>query len=316
MAVFRPDFTSATTSKLRARQLFGIQDAHSDFVTPVAHFKFYDAKGTAIETYGEVYIRMTSTFQSLLSNPHQETEGIFGQPFEEGVVAKLGTFLGSGLEALAKQLLAGAGATAGTIASAGQTGRAQIEFLSRQMLNNFQQLIYKGPGFRRFSLSFSMRPTSYDEADSMRNIISIFRIASSPKGGEGSGSEKFSDTIPRETSDDEGKVSTVNDDGLDTSTLGETKYLFGYPDMCTFDLQLLKGGADTELTTLWSSKLCVIESVNATYGTQNKMTFFDSPKNIGGEYFPTDVNFEIQLKEAILITESDAIRDLNSFTIV
>ena len=44
------------------------------------------------------------------------------------------------------------------------------------------------------------------------------------------------------------------------------------------------------------------------------MTFFDD-KNTG-QYFPTDVNFEIQLKEAVLITESDAINDLNNFTVV
>lgn len=314
MAVFRPNFASVTTSILQQRQTFGIEDAHNEFVTPVAHFKFFDAKGDAITTYGEVYIRMNNSFLSGLSNQHQETEGIFGQPFEEGIVSGLGTFLGSGLEALSKQLLAGAQASAGAIASAGQTGRAQIEFLSRQMLNNFQQLIYRGPGFRRFNLTFTMRPTSYAEAESMRNIISIFRIASSPKGGEGSGSEKFSDTIPRETSDDEGTVSTVNDGGLDTSKLGDAKFLFGYPDMCTFDLQLYKGGVDQELTTLWSSKLCVIENVNATYGSQNKMTFFDDKNS--GQYFPTDVNFEIQLKEAVLITESDAINDLNNFTVV
>lgn len=314
MAVFRPNFEPVGTTKLQRRQTFGIEDAHNEFVTPVAHFKFFDAKGDAIDTYGEVYIRMNNSFLSGLSNQHQETEGIFGQPFEEGIVGKLGTFLGSGLEALSKQLLAGAQATAGGIASAGQTGRAQVEFLTRQMLNNFQQLIYKGPGFRRFNLSFTMRPTSYNEAESMRNIISVFRIASSPKGGSVGNSAQLEQTIPTESTNDKGEVTPGNQEGLDTSVLGDAKFLFGYPDMCTFDLQLYKGGVDQELTTLWSSKLCVIENVNATYGSQNKMTFFDDKET--SEYFPTDVNFELQLKEAVLITESDAINDLNNFTVV
>lgn len=314
MAVFRPNFASVTTSRLQQRQTFGIEDAHNEFVTPVAHFKFFDAKGDAITTYGEVYIRMNNSFLSGLSNQHQETEGIFGQPFEEGIVSGLGTFLGSGLEALSKQLLAGAQASAGAIASAGQTGRAQVEFLSRQMLNNFQQLIYRGPGFRRFNLTFTMRPTSYAEAESMRNIISIFRIASSPKGDSIGTSATLNKDIPTESTNNDGEVTQGRQEGIDTSTLGDAKFLFGYPDMCTFDLQLYKGGVDQELTTLWSSKLCVIENVNATYGSQNKMTFFDD-KNTG-QYFPTDVNFEIQLKEAVLITESDAINDLNNFTVV
>ena len=44
------------------------------------------------------------------------------------------------------------------------------------------------------------------------------------------------------------------------------------------------------------------------------MTFFDTKE--GSEYFPTDVNFEVQLKEAVLITESDAINDLTKFTVL
>lgn len=313
MAVFRPNFQDVSLS-IDNRQVFGIDDAHNEFVAPVAHFKFFDAKGDSIDTYGEVYIRMTSTFQTILSNQHQETEGIFGQPLGEKLIENLGGFLGSGLEALTKQLLSGAGAAAATIASAGQTGKAQVEFLKRQMFNNFQQLIYKGPGFRRFNLSFSMRPTSLAEAKSMRNIISIFRIASSPKGKKLAEIEVDSKFQGQTGQNDKGEAEYGDVEGVNSSVIGDSHYTFGYPDMCTFDLQLFKGGTDAELTTMFTSKLCVIENVSVTYGSQNKMTFFDTKE--GSEYFPTDVNFEVQLKEAVLITESDAINDLTKFTVL
>jgi len=310
MAIFRPKFTQAKISNAN-RQIFGIEYAHNEFVTPVAHFKFFNPKGEENTEYGEVYIRMTSTFQTILNNPHQETEGIFGQPFDGGIISGLGGLLGSGLEALTKQLLAGAGASASAIASAGQTGKAQIEFLRREMFNNFQQLIYKGPGFRRFNLNFNMRPTSLDEAEAMLNIISFFRIASSPKDTI----TKADDQFTQQTGvDDEGKPKDETVDGVNSVVIGESNYTFGYPDMCKFDLMLFQGGVTEELTTLFSSQLCVIENVAVTYGSQNKMTFFDSKG--GNKYFPTDVNFELQLKEAVLITESDAINDMNSYTVI
>ena len=171
---FRPYFAAdgtTTAVNLGAPRLtFGITDAQADYNTPVMRFSFFDASGNERTSGGPVpiYIRMTSSFETVLANPYQEQEGIFGQP------------VAYSSEAVKKQILAGIGAGGGFIASAGASGISQTEFLTRQFFNNFQQLIYKGPQFRRFSPSFTMRPTSYEEALSMKRIISLFRFVSSP----------------------------------------------------------------------------------------------------------------------------------------
>jgi hypothetical protein len=49
----------------------------------------------------------------------------------------------------------------------------------------------------------------------------------------------------------------------------------------------------------------MIETVSVDYGAQNKMTFFDG-KNNNTQYFPTDVNLTISLRESVLITAPKA----------
>lgn len=313
-----------TSAGSQNRVAFGLDYAHADFVVPVMAFTFYDALGEPKEL-SNLYIRMTSSFETALANPFQETEGIFGSPGNmDTVLGALKTIGVSGLEALTKQLINASGALGGYLASAGQTGKAQIEFLRREMFNNFQQLIYKGPQFRRFSPSFTMRPTSLAEAKAMKEIISTFKIASSPKSAslfgslEGdAGTAIFSGTSQAQRDAELGELGinteTQSNGGQDaaenTSTtidfsniLGDSKFTFGYPDMCSFEIMLLQGNDD--ITTVFRSKICVIENVAVTYGSQNKLTFFDD----GGEgaYFPTDVTLQLQLKEAVLQTENDA----------
>lgn len=262
---------------------------------------------------------MTSSFETALSNPFQETEGIFGSPSNmDTVLGALKTIGVSGLEALTKQLINASGALGGYLASAGQTGKAQIEFLKREMFNNFQQLIYKGPQFRRFSPSFTMRPTSLAEAKAMKDIISTFKIASSPKSGslEGDASTPILGSVTQAQRDnelgqlgintdtqsngetDEREISTIDFSNI----LGDAKFTFGYPDMCSFEIMLLQGNDD--ITTVFRSKICVIENVAVTYGSQNKLTFFEDSGE--GAYYPTDVTLQLQLKEAVLQTENDA----------
>jgi hypothetical protein len=67
-----------------------------------------------------------------------------------------------------------------------------------------------------------------------------------------------------------------------------------------------------ELQVLFESKLCVIESVNVTYGSQNKLTFFDNGVGTGGNYYPSDVNLQITLKETVYHTHNDAVQDYNN----
>ena len=308
--VFSPDFTNTTKPTDTTNIIFGVNNSsHTDYMMPVMKFDFYDAKGVDGKSYPSVYIRMTSSFDTNLSNPYTEQEGIFGQPTTSvgDLTGVLGAGAKSGIEALRKQVLAGAGAAGGFIASAGSSGISQVEFLTREFFNNFQQLIYRGPQFRRFSPSFAMRPTSLLEAKAMKQIIAVFRAASSPSVGTFTQKELPEGSVPEGETD-----SSFKDTAIET-LIGDTKLTFGYPSTCKIELLMVKG-AVSDVKLIFQSKLCVIESVNVTYGSQNKMTFFTPTGEAASKsiYYPTDVNLQLQLRELVLLTESDALNDYGS----
>lgn len=310
MAVFTPnlDTSTGTLNDLADPNTlqFGLDNsAHNEFNTPVAAFTFYTADGISTD-YPTVYIRMTSSFETAISNSFRTEQGIFGQPGTGNtgtITDAIGTLSGSFMEGLIKQVMGGAGAAGGFIASAGASGKAQVEFLRRQMFNNFSQLIYNGPDFRRFPFNFNFRPTSEVDAKHMISIIKLFKYASSPRTTSGI---ELSGKDYEMRRNDEG-VESVNESEstLDTSILSDSFFLFGYPDMCKFDIMFITTNTNTILTqeTVFSSKLCVIENVSATYGSQNKMSFI--PSSDGATYYPSEVNFQLQLKEAILSTAHD-----------
>ena len=330
--------------------IFGSDYAHSEYVIPMARFKFFDATG-AESTAPAIYIRLGGTFNTQLSNGYQETTGIFGgvTPGSKVGVEGLGEFSallgkvkGSALEAIQKGLANALGAGVGYISSAGQSGKPQLEFLTRKLFNSFQQLIYQGPRFRAFQLPFNMKPTSYQEAKIMRDIIHTFRVASSPRGNT-------EDTL---VSDDENTLAESgisvadleainalpeeekrirltelgldafnNETGTEITEASNAPLTFGYPDMVQLEFILYKKGSgggpvppginlddnpDT-ITMLFQSEYCMIENVGLDYGAQNKMVFLSSPESAGdannvGEYFPSEVNMTIALKESVLIT--------------
>lgn len=322
MAVFTPNFVSSSTD-LSGDIYFGVGEPHSDFVTPVMKFTFKSSDGASDSTIGRVAIRMTSSFETVLSNPFQETEGIFGQPGNlDTIGGALKTVGGSALESLKKQFIGGAGNLAGFVASAGASGKTQVEFLTRQMFNNFQQLIYKGPTFRRFSPSFTMRPTSLDEAVAMKKIIARFKIASSPKSGLGITAFSYDENTTT-TEEDESTGGALGAGGSSENKIVQAEtaedllgvasgasFTFGYPETCAFEI-MLYSGEGSDIDTVFSSKLCVIENVSVTYGAQNKLTFFDDPGGNTG-YFPSEVVLNLALREAVLLTEDDAINEYAS----
>ena len=290
--------------------------AGSEFVIPVVRFQILDSLGQDSVSAPIIYMKMGGTFQSGLSNSYNATANIFGTPgggtddTALGVIKRLG---GGFYEALQKQLMNSVGSAAGAFASAGQSGKANFEYLQRKVFNQFQQLIYSGPIFRPFSFSFSMKPTSLKEARSMRDIIQTLRLASSPgqrANAESSAEESsYDDELSRSNSglglsgsDFESSAGSATDatySGLEFDQLiGAQNKLFDYPDMCKFQI-MLHNNYTNELTTLFESGRCVIESVAVDYGSGNKMTFFDSNTN---EYFPTDVSLNIGLKETQLQT--------------
>lgn len=162
---------------------FGVEGSHSDYVIPIAIINLYDERGSS--NYQTMYIRMGGTFSTAIRAAYDDAQGIMGTPFQadqttSDKVKKVGTGFLSGLQA---QIVKGALGATGMALSAGISGRQQIEFLSRVFLSNFQQVVYRGPSFRMFTLPFTMKPTSKTEAENMRKIVALLKFASVPKLG-------------------------------------------------------------------------------------------------------------------------------------
>ena len=324
--------------------IFGSDFAHSEFVIPMARFKFYDATGKDSDA-PSIYIRLGGTFSTQLSNSYQEATGIFGSitPGQtsnatlKDMTDLLGKVKGSGLEAIQKGLMNALGAGVGYIASAGQSGKSQAEFLTRKLFNSFQQLIYQGPRFRSFQLPFNMKPTSYQEAKIMRDIIHTFRVASSPRGNTEDKLAPDDENALINSVTDQNQLDAINalpdeqkrikltelgldafnnDVGTDITERSNAPLTFGYPDMVQLEFILYKKGSGTPsgvgpniddnldtITMLFQSEYCMIENVGLDYGAQNKMVFLSSPESAeAGDYFPSEVNMTIALKESVLIT--------------
>ena len=298
--------------------IYGTDFAHSDFVIPVIRFSFYDATGKSSTNAPTIYAKMGGQFQSNLSNPFQAAQNIYGNPGEAdaGALDVVKRYGEGFYTALQKQVLGGIAGVTGAFASAGQSGKSNVEFLQRKMFNNFQQLIYSGPNFRTFNLPFPMKATSYEEAKAIRNIISTFRIASSPQvGSEVDSGQGIDESIDESTLGETGTDLSQQTQQTGPSPISATEYdalvsasystkVFGYPDMCRFQLLLYKKDGN-EFPVLFESDLCVIESVAVDYGGQNKMTFFEDSKG-NEQYYPTDVSLTIALKETSLVTSSYA----------
>ena len=311
--------------------IFGSDYGHSGFVTPMARFQFYNAFGEATAAKAPiVFIRMGGTFQTALSNRYTETTSIFGSPDSSASATDLGTNLATvvkgGLDSVYKQLVGAGGAAIGFLGSAGLSGKAQYEFLTRRVLNTFQQLIYNGPVFRSFQLPFTMKPTSQAEAEKMIDIIKTFQIASSPKGAGGAENIKGDNSgVTEKAAPKEGeapaadpKVVLTDADillitGGDPNVIGGgtqgSNFSFGYPDMCQFQILLKKttgtaesADAKIDMGEIFQSGYCVIENVAVDYGGQNKMVFFTNTTAKGGKYYPSEVTLTISLRETTLPT--------------
>ena len=308
--------------------VFGSDFAHSEYVIPMARFKFYTATGEESKARS-IYIRLGGAFSTNLTNSYQKSTGIFGSvtPGQDikGITGLIGSMFDSGGTALQSSIIKSLGAGAGFVASAGQSGKSQIEFLTRKVFNSFQQLIYQGPEFRAFQLPFNMKPTSYDEAKTMRDIIQTFRIASSPRasgdtklteGKSASEIEAFAAENKNKSPEEVASPFTLE---AATGVFGEgdnrTPLTFGYPDMCKFELILYRDDPEARqrdaegdivpITVLFKSDFCMIGNITIDYGASNKMVFLAPPTPTGGgkaDYFPSEVNMTIALTESVLVT--------------
>ena len=309
--------------------IFGSDFAHSEYVIPMARFKFYTAIGEASEA-SSIYIRLSGGFNTQLSNQYQEATGIFGSVEQGqnrgagqgigGITALIGSMFDSGGTALQSSIIKSLGAGAGFVASAGNSGKSQIEFLTRRAFNSFQQLIYQGPKFRAFQLPFNMKPTSYKEAKTMRDIIQTFRIASSPRG-QGFNTpltgqvEKTAEELAaieagnKNISPEEQVSPFTTETGQKVLSgafadlgLAPAPLTFGYPDMCKLELVLYHNDKK-DISVVFQSDFCMIDNVAIDYGASNKMVFLANPESVvAGDYFPSEVNMTIALRESVLVT--------------
>lgn len=269
--------------------------SNDDFNVAFARFKFLDAFGGKITEAPNVKIKLPPQFNINQVAEYMKGDAIFGagsgnenvyNTVSSGAYSQARTAGGDGFDAenfaltaaqaLQYSLEAGLNSALGFAGSAGLGNISQYEFSRRQALNPMSQMLYKGPGFRRYGLPFMMRPRSSSEAKHIKNIVSAFRLAAAPS------------------------VPDTND-----ALLGDgATFLFGYPHLVQFDLIFYppEGGVDF----LYRSKPCVIEGVSSDYGGQ-KMTFHE-------DGYPTETTLNLSLIEInprVLGDEQDAARHEN-----
>lgn len=329
--------------------VFGSDYAHSDFVSTMARFEFFGADGKTRTAAPAIFIRMGGPFQTQLASSYNETANMFGTPgsdFNKDSMLKL---LKGGADSIYKQITGGLAGAAGFIGSAGLSGKAQYEFATRTALNTFKQLTYGGPTFRKFSLPFTMRPTSKQEAEIMMKIIKTFRVSAAAKGAGSVGlnttaasagdiidlADLTGDALTAaEKANTEAAAKTLTSEdlrnigisdggaGIDGNiSVSSNVVSFGYPDTCLFQILIKKGNsAASSISTVFESALCVIENVAIDYGSQNKMVFFDPGGTIGtgtnttAIYYPAEVTLTISLTETTLTTAGSVTEDHNQGT--
>jgi hypothetical protein len=321
--------------------VFGSDYAHSDFVSTMARFEFYTSDGQTRTAAPAIFIRMGGPFQTQLASSYNETTNMFGTPgsdFNKDSMLKL---LKGGADSIYKQITGGLAGAAGFIGSAGLSGKAQYEFATRTALNTFKQLTYGGPSFRKFSLPFTMKPTSKQEAETMMKIIKTFRVSAAAKGAgsvglnttAASGADivdlaglQGEDLTNAQKANAEAQAASLSSEdlknigisdggaGIEGISVSSNVISFGYPDMCLFQILIKKGNSSAEsLSTVFESALCVIENVAIDYGSQNKMVFFD-PGTGSNIYYPAEVTLTISLTETTLTTAGSVTEDHNQGT--
>lgn len=271
------------------------------FNTPQARFMFLNAYGERISGAPVVYLKIPPNFNVTGFSDYSRTEGVFaggrdvysaiaggalGDKAAEfaknqgngGITQEMLDALGkagiTGAEAIGYSLRRGLGSVLGFIGSAGLSNLGQYEFNERQAVNPMAQLLYKGPQVRRYQFPFTMTPKNSVDSKNIRDIINVFRVASSASVPDTSG---------------------VSIGG--TVSIGQgNSFTFGYPHLTQFTLSFLT--PESTAKKIFRSKVCVIESVSVDYGGQ-KMTFFEDGR-------PTDINLTLQLSEVMPRTLGDA----------
>ena len=260
----------------------------NSFNVPLIKFVFLDGYAERISDTPIVFIRMPNQFNISDFTEYSRTEAIFGSSTDFGMLSDMvfnenktksgfdaANFGLTAAEAMRYAVQKGLTNVQGFIQSAGLNNIGQAEFSARSAVNPFTQLLYKGPQYRKYQIPVSIKPKNKEDARAALDIISVFRIASSP-------------SVPSTTGISVGE-----------KTIGAgTSFLFGYPHLTQFDIQF---SVDGNIKKIFRSKPCVIDSVAVDYGGQ-KMTFFE-------DGVPTEMNLTIQLTEIVPRTLGDSLTD-------
>ena len=295
---------------------FGIPDTSlsaDGFAIPVIEFTFISPFGYGVEGAPIIFMRAPNSLNlSHASNYNQQTN-IFGASnlipsmttegegdAKTAVLDFLGQTGRTVTEAISKQLFSAAGEKSGYLSSAGQTGIDQFEFSSRNTINPFQQLVYKGTAFKPYTLTFTMRPKNSSEAKAALDIISAFKIAASAKVSNGTVARGLFDS-----SGESGSLVSGAADSIISAIEAEIPLTFGYPDLIIFRILMYSSdGTKSSASPLYKSLGCAIQNISTDYG-QQKMTFF-SPINNSTEYYPTEITLTLSLQEIAMRTVEDA----------
>ena len=140
--------------------------------------------------------------------------------------------------------------------------KGAIELASGKVTNNRLEMVFQGISRRSFSYSFKMMPKSEAEANTVDEIVRMFRFYMSPSFEEDISSSRTM-IVP-----------------------------------ATFDITYMNMNKENSFLNKIST--CVLESANVTYGGE-RVQFF-RPHSDGSGAPPVETNIELQFKELELIT--------------
>ena len=202
-------------------------------------------------TYGEVEM---GAFATMAANLYKKSgdEGVFNKAFGKAVLEEAGRAASDTAETALK-------AAADTLASG---AKGAIELASGKVTNNRLEMVFQGIGRRSFSYSFKMMPKSEAEANTVDEIVRMFRFYMAPSFEEDISSSRTM-IVP-----------------------------------ATFDITYMNRNKENSFLNKIST--CVLESANVTYGGE-RVQFF-RPHSDGSGAPPVETSIELQFKELELIT--------------
>ena len=202
-------------------------------------------------TYGEVEM---GAFATMAANLYKKSgdEGVFNKAFGKAVLEEAGRAASDTAETALK-------AAADTLASG---AKGAIELASGKVTNNRLEMVFQGIGRRSFSYSFKMMPKSEAEANTVDEIVRMFRFYMAPSF-DGDISSSRTMIVP-----------------------------------ATFDITYMHMNKENSFLNKIST--CVLESANVTYGGE-RVQFF-RPHSDGSGAPPVETSIELQFKELELIT--------------